>query len=461
MNITASGKKHRGSVLLVALLTAWVIGIALVSYLTLVANQNRSTYRSQTWNICIPVLEAGVEEALTQIHYAGKTAPPNFAANQWTFNATDGRYYKTRTLTNSEGSYYEVSILPIDPRGGDHGPVIFSTGYVPAPAGTGAPLGGETAFGMIMGTVIGLVSPPATKYVWRTVQVTTVSRGLGAINSQGPIRMPGGSLDSFDSSDPNWSDGFGGYSLAHRRANAKALTNSKDPSAIIVGGTIYGSVTTGPGGHVIANNGSVGNIGWAGSQSDVQPGHETDDANVQFDDVSPPFVYGTGLNPGPGPGLLNGVLSQYTWLLDSGNYQMGSVNISGGRTMLVTGDVTLYVNGNFSTSGSGGVYIAPGASLKLYIAGTASVSGNGIVNTFGRARNLSVYGLNTSTSFAYSGTSGFTGTVYAPHAALKFTGGAQVIGSFTGNSVDFSGGAHVAYDEDLRGDYVMDSWNEI
>ena len=92
MNIVASGKKHQGSVLLVALLTAWVIGIALVSYLTLIANQNRSTYRSLSWNTCIPVLEAGIEEALTQIHYAGNTA--NFGANQWTYNATDdlGRY---------------------------------------------------------------------------------------------------------------------------------------------------------------------------------------------------------------------------------------------------------------------------------------------------------------------------------------------------------------------------------
>src|SRR5438876_8903191 len=138
----------------------------------MVANQNRSTYRSLTWNMCIPVLEAGVEEALTQIHYAAITA--NFGANQWTYNAIDGRYHKTRVLTNSEGSYYDVSIQPIDPRGDPHGPVIFSTGYVPAPAGTGAPLGGETAFGMILGTVIGLVSPPATKYVIRTVQVTTV-----------------------------------------------------------------------------------------------------------------------------------------------------------------------------------------------------------------------------------------------------------------------------------------------
>src|SRR5437762_10529152 len=59
----------QGSVLLVTLCTAWVVGIVLVSFLALVANQNRTTYHSHTWNTCIPVLEAGIEEALTQLNF--------------------------------------------------------------------------------------------------------------------------------------------------------------------------------------------------------------------------------------------------------------------------------------------------------------------------------------------------------------------------------------------------------
>ena len=131
--------------------------------------------------------------------------------------------------------------------------------------------------------------------------------------------------------------------------------------------------------------------------------------------------------------------------------------------MLVTGNATLYINGNFSASGTGLIYIAPGASLKLYVAGTASFSGNGIVNDAGVARSLSIYGLDSSRSFAYSGTSAFIGTVYAPHADFRFSGGSGAFGAFTGESINVSGGAHVAYDEDLRNtaDYVMESWNEI
>src|SRR5881397_1482564 len=123
---------------------------------------------------------------------------------------------------------------------------------------------------------------------------------------------------------------------------------------------------------------------------------------------------------------------------------MASVTISGGRTMLVTGDATLYVTGNFNTSSSGYVYLAPGASLKLYISGTGSVSGTGIINGSGFAKNFSVFGLPTCAAFSYSGGSAFIGTVYAPSADFRFSGTAGAFGSFTANTVTVSGGAHIA-----------------
>src|SRR5881409_3690931 len=121
MTIKANISKSRGSILLITLLTAWVIGIALASYLTLVANQNRSTYHSLSWNSCIPVMEAGVEEALTQVYYNDITQLGN---NQWTYS--DGLYHKTNYL-GDDGSEYHVTIQPIDP------PLIVSSGFYPAP----------------------------------------------------------------------------------------------------------------------------------------------------------------------------------------------------------------------------------------------------------------------------------------------------------------------------------------
>jgi hypothetical protein len=316
---------------------------------------------------------------------------------------------------------------------------------------------------LIFATVSGTFAPSAPTLISRTVRVTTTKQGtgVGGINARGRINFSGGAyFDSFDSSNPNGSTN-GKYDPAKRKANAKAITNQGGGGAISMGnGTVFGSVATGPNGKVAIGNGSVGDLAWNAGSSGIQPGHESNDANLQFDDVQPPFLYGSGFTPVSGLDV-DGTLR--TWVLDSGNYQLGSVTISGGRSMLVTGNATLYVNGNFSTSGSGVLYIAPGASLKLYIAGTGSFSGNGIVNQSGFSRNLSVYGLNSSRSISYSGTSEFIGTVYAPHADFNFSGAAGAFGAFTGETVTVSGGAHVGYDENLHatGEFVVVSWNEI
>src|ERR1044071_7630307 len=108
----------QGSVLLVSLLTASVIGFALGSYLALTSSQNQSVFRSKTWNEGIPVAEPGIEEALNQIPYYRIA---NFAANSWSWGL-DGCYHKQR-FVGSEGAYYDVAIRPVDP------PVITSTAY--------------------------------------------------------------------------------------------------------------------------------------------------------------------------------------------------------------------------------------------------------------------------------------------------------------------------------------------
>src|SRR5437899_1644658 len=120
--------RTQGSALLLALLTAFVICIALTTYLYLVSNQNRSVMRSMAWNSSIPVVEAGVEEALTQLNY---TAVVNMAANGWSPLSADGFYHKNNDLGN--GFAYDVGVKPAVPGGPDQ-PTSESIGYAPAPA---------------------------------------------------------------------------------------------------------------------------------------------------------------------------------------------------------------------------------------------------------------------------------------------------------------------------------------
>ena len=99
--------RPQGSALLLALLTAFVICIALTTYLYLVSNQNRSVMRSMAWNSSIPVVEAGVEEALTQVNYVGST---NLASNGWGAMSADGFFHKYNDLGN--GFAYDVGVKP-------------------------------------------------------------------------------------------------------------------------------------------------------------------------------------------------------------------------------------------------------------------------------------------------------------------------------------------------------------
>ena len=177
------------------------------------------------------------------------------------------------------------------------------------------------------------------------------------------------------------------------------MSNSSIPDAIHVDSAhIYGSAVTGPDGTVTTSSGSVGDAGWNSVQTGVQSGHSADDANVDFPDVLVPFTDGYST---PGSGSYGG--TNFNWVVGEGNYTMNSINVSGGKSLVVTGKAVLYVPGDFLTSSTGFIYVAPGASLQLYVGGKFVVSGSGIVNGTDRADKLAVWGLNSCKTVSYSG----------------------------------------------------------
>src|SRR5215510_9643952 len=56
-------KTSRGSVLFATLIVIGVVGVALISYLSLLQTRAQLASGSQSWNLAMPVAEAGVEEA--------------------------------------------------------------------------------------------------------------------------------------------------------------------------------------------------------------------------------------------------------------------------------------------------------------------------------------------------------------------------------------------------------------
>ena len=62
-----------GNTLLLCVVMMGLIAFLLVVYLTLVKNQNAVTARSQGWNSAMPIIEAGLEDALAHINMHGAT----------------------------------------------------------------------------------------------------------------------------------------------------------------------------------------------------------------------------------------------------------------------------------------------------------------------------------------------------------------------------------------------------
>jgi len=140
-----------------------------------------------------------------------------------------------------------------------------------------------------------------------------------------------------------------------------------------------------------------------------------------------------------------------------------AATIDSDHPVIIIGNATLYINGNLDVTDGGLIYLDLGASVKLFVAGSVNIGGTGIINGTSRAKNLSIYGLNTCNSINYTSSSPFIGTIYAPYAAFSFSGPAGAFGSFGANSIAINNSSHIAFDESLNatGEYIVASWNEL
>jgi hypothetical protein len=430
----AGRRRSQGNSLVMVLVLAAAAVMVVAAAMTLAAQRNSLSARSAAWNSAIPVAEAGIEEALTQLNYGMAVT------NGWRF--TNGYYLKTQTNPFSSGdSYYSVAITATNP------PVVTSVGYVRAPL--------------------------QNTYISRTVQITTiggVSNATGGLLAKNQIHLGGGSLmNSFNSCDTNFSTG-GLYDPAKARDKIKVATDSigVPPPAIAVGTTlIYGSVATGPGGTITVNNsGGVGDAGYlsGGGTGAIQPGHSANNMNVAMPDVQVPYTSGAPLVSGS----YNVGGTNYSYCLGATNYySSSSFNVSG--DIIVTNAATVYVTASVTLSGL--LYIAPGASLTLYVGDTGqandsfSMGGKGIANGTGQAVNFAVKCLPSVKNANYTGGSSWVGTLFAPETSFSLGGGSDACGSVMALAISLSGGVSFHYDECLGQDtgtkLVVNAWHEL
>ena len=413
---------HRGKgghTLLITLVTLGIIGLVLISYLRLSANQNQLITRSQVWNACMALAEAGIEEALNHCVYN----ETNLVSNDWKLQA--GRYSLSNTLADGR---YVVSISQTWPR------EIISQGFYPMPV--------------------------AGKYVSRRVRVTTTNLNVffAGLVVRSSVELNGNNvlIDSFNSRDPLKSTN-GKYDplKAGDKGDVVCAEGIKD-SLYIGNADIYGSVYTGPTATVrVGPNGGVGTHKWrAAGHNGIQDGHWIKDFNMSFPDVTMPYTSA----PAPSGGSYNGVT--YNTILGAGNWMINKLH---GNT-IVTGNATILVTDSIDYH-NGSLEIAPGASLKIYMAGQTTMIGT-TINGNSSSTNLYYYGLPSNKQIDIkTGGAAFTAAIYAPNAELFINGSNQLFGGAVVNSARLVGNCQLHFDEALadgpkRG-LVITSWEEL
>ena len=440
-------KGNSGSVFVVIMVLTGIIGITMASYLHMVSNQNLSIMRSMAWNEAVAVSEAGIEEAMAHLN-RNRT---NRTRDNWTLDGTNNWVVKEKTIgINKFKTYVEATA---------EFPRIVSEGWVINPqSGTFLP------------------KP-------RVVRVSTTNDAIFAkgLVAKGRIDLSGNGIatDSYDSLNPAHSTG-GMYDATKRRDKGDIATNSSIDGDINVWNTeIYGKASTGPGGSVRIHNGKVGSLAHHAdpTATGIEPGYVTDDMNVYFPDVDHPgtggFIAAVGLPVTwpSGPYVIDGVPANYNYHVQ-GNYYLKTGLDLNNKSMVITGPTKFLIDGNFSISGgSGGITIAPGASLEIFMNGTTTtISGQGIANKAGRPANFSYWGLPNNTLVKLQGNGDFIGTIYAPSAALVMGGGGSsgddFMGAAVAGSVTMGGHYKVHYDESLlpfgqRRGYTIVTWNEV
>lgn len=428
-------QSDQGNTLMLTLIMTMTIGMVLASYLGLIGSRYKVTMRSQCWNAGVPVLEAGLEEALTHL----QDDLNNPSANGWSLTTISGQPVYTKQRTLSDGSYFLVNIYN-GAAVASNTPVVYSTGFVPSPLNNGT-------------------------YISRTAKVVGTNQPFFAFAfaAISQIQMNGNGLaaDSFNSSLPSLSTN-GQYDAS------KTSTNGSVAS-------IYGPVDFGN--HSIAGSLYMGPTASSTVPASQVSGSIKTDFNGSFPDVVLPttsWLPGTIANVG---GITTTVLGVTTTIggtpmydfTTSGDYYINSstnIQVEAGVTVRLRVDTPNFNPGSIHIVSTNGV----SGTLMLYqMTGSSTMSGNVTVDS-GRARNFFYYGLPGVTNITYGGTSSFVGAVYAPEANLTLNGGGNnngIVGSsVTKSIVAMNGHYNFHFDEDLLTAgpvkaYVVTSWKEL
>ena len=443
---------RQGSALISAAIGAAILGIVAASLLAMLSNEYNFNFRSRSWNQALHLAEAGVEIGFAEVnnqYYRGGNGVGFQSSRGW--SSSSNVYSKNTSLTNSAGIVVRDVAISVMGVGGVN-PIVTSISTVNT-----TPRGPSISRGVRASLYAASMFPA----------------GMLAKNS---INMNGNNIyvDSYDSTDVTKSTS-GLYDAAKRQSNGNIASNGSVLNSLSIGNAdIYGTVYTGPNGTAtLGANGSVGptlvNADRATTVAAAEAkGWIEHDFNVDVADPTLPTGASTWTSP---PGSTAGSINKDV-NVNTGDYKVNNISLSSNShkdTLTIDGNVRIYVTGDVNLSGISQIVINPGASLQIYVAGSVSAAGNGIINNSSTPIKNQWYGLNSSTSWSYTGNAQWIGTIYAPSASVSFKGGGSsgdASGSVVANNITLAGQVQFHYDEALRASdtgagYTVATWQEL
>ena len=384
------GNKHKAFVLITALLSAAIILIITIPYISRVSTEYKLMHKIYSVTAALDLAEAAVERALWEglwnNHlYTGYTKN----GNVYTLSVNS-----FKTNTNQTIGDYDISAT-------DDGMnvTVTGTGYVPNRAN---PTGKRMIRVVSNRGFVKAVLSGSNITVSGNPLIDTYNSSLGTYDSQAPHPTSGadiasnGTITFVKSSSSKPVKGNANPGPGH------PMATSPDPSGWVTGtyGTLSAPMTIDPIPQATLDGAKANN----------------NNANITLDPRYPTW------SPLSGYALTVGGDKQIT--LPAGTYYFTSMTVSNSGKIDISWAVVIYVEG-----------------------GAISVGGAVIINT-GQPRNLQIY--SSGTSITDSNSADLVASVYAPNASVSITGNADFYGAIISGSDTLSNSGKIHYDSDLQ-----------
>jgi len=151
----------------------------------------------------------------------------------------------------------------------------------------------------------------------------------------------------------------------------------------------------------------------------------------------------------------SGTINNDTTISSSGKYN--SIDLGNSETVIICGDVTLYITGDITLGNSAELQVEENSSLTLYLGGDFEGKNSSSVNNLTEdAKNLQIYGLDSCEELRFKNSSDLFGAIYAPNADVIMNNSATVYGAVVAKTFDMKNSGVFMYDASLRDASVND-----